>query len=216
VLAGNARLSAMFGTFKWSSDTRSSGRILGDAPHPSGFTFDFKSNSKVGSTKLGFANDKVTTISHMPPQPPKPGTVPLKQEHLDGVLDPLSAVMALTRSSAANPCNRKIAVFDGKQRFDLVFSLKGQARITEQKPSGQPGVGVVCKVKYVPIAGHKLDSEQRAMSISDGIEIILRPIPDANVYVPYQITIPTGAGPAKIVSKRVDIVNGGRPIALVH
>jgi hypothetical protein len=37
------------------------------------------------------------------------------------------------------------------------------------------------------------------------------------VFVPYQITIPTMAGFATIVSKRVEIISPGKPqIALLH
>jgi hypothetical protein len=46
---------------------------------------------------------------------------------------------------------------------------------------------------------------------------MLRPIPSANVFVPYQITVPTMAGTATIISKRVDIILNGKPqIALLH
>jgi hypothetical protein len=69
----------------------------------------------------------------------------------------------------------------------------------------------------LPIAGHKVDPETQFMAASDAIEVALRPIPAANVLVPYHITIPTLLGPVSIVSKRVDIVSPGKPeIALLH
>ena len=113
--------------------------------------------------------------------------------------------MVLSRGSSANPCDRRIPIFDGKERFDLVFSHKGEMKVTEQQPSGQPGIAHVCRVKYLPIAGHKVDSETRFMAANNEIEVALRPIPSANVFMPYQITIPTMAGSATIVSKRVEI-----------
>ena len=55
------------------------------------------------------------------------------------------------------------------------------------------------------------------MASTDAIELSLRPIPSANVFVPYQITIPTIAGYATIVSKKIEIVLPGKPqIALTH
>ena len=55
------------------------------------------------------------------------------------------------------------------------------------------------------------------MAANDGIEVALRPIPSANMLVPYQINIPTMAGYASIVSKRVEISSPGKPqIALTH
>ena len=216
-LIGNVRLSILLGAFTWDGFTRSFGLIVNQAPKPAAFAFDFKSNMKAGSTKIEFANGEVTEVMHLPAAPAKPDTIPVREQHLKGVLDPLSAIVAVSRGSSTNPCDRRVPVFDGKERFDLILSPKGETKITEQQPSGQPGMAHVCRVRYLPIAGHKIDSDTRYMAANDAIEVMLRPIPSANVFVPYQITIPTQAGVATIVSKRVDIVLNGKPqIALLH
>lgn len=216
-LAGNARLSVLLGAFTWDGITRSFGLIANQALRPAGFSFDFKSSMKSGSTKMAFADGEVTDITNLPPAPPKPDVIPVREQHLKGVLDPLTAVLAVSRGSTANPCDRRLPVFDGKERFDIILSPKGEAKITEQQPSGQPGMAYVCKVRYLPIAGHRVDSDTKYMAANDGIEVMLRPVPSANVYVPYQVTIPTLAGTATIVSKRVDIaLNGKTQIALLH
>jgi len=89
--------------------------------------------------------------------------------------------------------------------------------VTEQQPSGQPDVAYVCRVKYQPIAGYKLDRETEFMASNDAIEVALRPIPSANVFIPYQATIPTLAGSAAIFVKRIEIDSPGKPqIALTH
>jgi hypothetical protein len=216
-LLGNAKLSVLLGAFSWDAETRSFGLLVNQAPKPASFTFDYKSNLRNGSTKLGFANGAVTDISHLPPEMPRPDTVPLREQHLKGVVDPLSAIMMLARGSSANPCDRRIPIFDGKERFDLVLSYKGQVKVSEQQPSGQPAIAYVCRVKYRPIAGHKVDAESSHLATSDAIEVSLRPIPSANVLIPYQITIPTLIGYATIVAKRVEIESPGLPqIALLH
>jgi hypothetical protein len=75
----------------------------------------------------------------------------------------------------------------------------------------------VCRVRYLPIAGHKADSETSYMAANNEIEVALRPVPSANVLIPYQVNIPTMAGSATIVSKRVEIDSPGKPqIALLH
>ena len=80
--------------------------------------------------------------------------------------------------------------------------IKGEVKVNEQQPSGQPAIAHVCRVKYKPIAGHKADAENSYLATTDAIEVSLRPIPSANVLVPYQITIPTLLGYATIVSAR--------------
>jgi hypothetical protein len=216
-LVGNAKLSILLGAFTWDGFTRSFGSIVEQSPKPASFSFDFKSSAKSGSTRMEFANGGVTEIKNLPVAPSKGEVIPVREQHLKGVLDPLSAIMAMSRGSSANPCERRVPIFDGKERFDLVLSPKGETKVTEQQPSGQPGMAHVCRVRYLPIAGHKIDSDTKYMAANDAIEVMLRPIPSANVFVPYQVVIPTMAGTATIVSKRVDIILNGKPqIALLH
>ena len=216
-LTGNAQLSALLGAFKWRGATRSSGLIAANGPRPGGYTFDFAGPGKSGAIKMAFTGDSVSSLTHDPVAPPEAGTVPIKDHHLKQVLDPLSAIMALSRNTSDNPCDRRLAVFDGKQRFDLALSFSRQEPISETRPSGQPGVAFVCRVRYLPIAGHRMTDSTRNLSESSGIELSLRPVPSANLFIPHQITIPTGAGPATLTSLRVDIVTPrNEQIALSH
>jgi hypothetical protein len=216
-LTGNAQLSLLLGAFTWIGETRAFGLIANQTPRPAAFSFDFRANTKTGSTKINFANGAVLDVRHSPPATAKPDTVPLRAQHLKGVLDPLSAVMVVARYANPDPCDHRLPIFDGKERFDLLLSYKGQVKVNEQQPSGQPAIAHVCRVKYQPIAGHKVDAESSYLATTDAIEVSLRPIPSANVLIPYQITIPTLIGYATIVSKRVEIESPGLPqIALLH
>jgi hypothetical protein len=216
-LNGNSQLSLLFGAIKWRGDAQASGKVASGVPKPQAFSFTYQGGKKAGSTKVAYSGDTITQVLHDPPKEPKEGTVPVQPAHLKAVLDPMSAVMALTKGTDGNPCARRIPVYDGKVRFDLLLSPRGTVQLTEQKPSGQPGTGYVCRVKYVPISGHKADEETKYMSGSDGIEVILRPIPSANAFVPYKVTIPTMAGPATLTAKRVDITTAQQQqIALSH
>ncbi len=218
-LRGNAQLSALLGALSWKGETRTAGTLAANAPKPAGYTFDFNGIGKSGSTRMSFTGDNIANVSHAPPLPPQPDTVPVRDAHLKGVLDPLSAVLALARtaSSGSDPCQRKLSIFDGRQRFDLVLSFAREERIVEAKPSGQPDMALVCRVQYVPVAGHKVNDETRHMATTSGIEIALRPVPSANLFVPHQITVPTIAGSATLTSHWVQITtqrNG--QIALVY
>ena len=215
-LTGSARLSILLGAFTWEGETRSSGTIAGEVK-PASFSFDFKSSLKTGSTSFAFADDAVTSITQQPPPVANPEAIPLREDHLKGVIDPLTALMVLSRGSPSNPCQRRIAIFDGRERFDLVFRYKGEVRVSELTASGQPAIALLCKVRYLPIAGHKVDADTQFMAANEGIEVALRPIPAANLFVPYSITIPTRVGIASLQSKRVEIVTPGKPqIALLH
>ena len=216
-LKGNGNLSLLFGALKWTGTGESSGKLDADAIHPTAFVSTYKSSAKTGGTRMVYTGDTVSSVLHDPPKGPKEGTIPVLPQHLMNVLDPMSAVLAMSKGTSGNPCSRRIPVYDGRARFDLILQPRGTVQLSETKPSGQPGTGYVCRIKYVPIAGHKPDDETRAMAHSTEIEIVLRPIPSANVFVPYKVTIPTMAGSAVLKAKRVDITTSAQQvIALSH
>jgi Protein of unknown function (DUF3108) len=202
---GTADVSAMFGAFKWKGGITSNGTLDAAAPHPVGYQLNFKSKSKTGSVTLGFDKATVISVKLEPAKPPHPDAVPVKPEHLKDVFDPMSSILAITHANGPNPCNRTIPIFDGKVRFNLVMSAKGEQRIKEQKPSGQPTELKVCKVQYVPLAGYKPKDFNKPWVDYSGIEISLRPVPSANIFVPYRIAIPTTLGSAIMSAESVNI-----------
>lgn len=216
-VSSNAKLSLLMGALHWTGSTQATGNLSGNAAKPQSFGFDYQAQSKKGSTHMAFTDETVTQVLHTPPAKIKPDIIPVQPQHLKGVLDPLTAVLAISRGSNGNPCNRRIPVYDGSQRFDLVLSPKGQVQVSDKQASGQPNHGYVCRVRYVPIAGHKPDDATKFMSQNNDIEIVLRPVPSANVFVPYSVTIPTIAGSATLVARRINLVTAGQQqIALGH
>ena len=217
VLDGDAQISALLGIVSWRGLTRSNGSLHKGSPRPADYNFNFKSSANTGLVRIGFGKDRAKEVAMVPDMPVTSDEIRLKPEHVKGVLDPLSAVMAMTKGSATNPCERTLPVFDGKQRFDLKLSYRRQETINEMRPSGQPGVVIVCKVRYQPIAGYRPTADVKRMAESGDIEVALRPIPSANLFIPYEIRIPTAAGTVVLSSQTVDIVTDDRQqIALVH
>lgn len=216
-LSSQAELSVLFGAYTWKGAIKSSGTIVGEGPKPGAYSYQYKANSKTGSVDMTFSDGRVANTTLVPPSHPSKNSVPLQEQHLRNVFDPMSAVMALTRGRTTDPCGQKIAIFDGKQRFDLALSFRRQVRVSESVPSGQPDIGYVCRVQYIPIAGHKKEEKSQLVAGDSGIEVTFRPIPSANVLIPYQITIPTILGSAVITAQRTEItIPGAKQIALVH
>ena len=216
-LQSQASLSLLLGALHWTGATQASGKMTGDHAKPHSFGFDFQAQSKTGSTHMAFTEDTVTQVLHNPPPKAKEGIVPVQVQHLKGVVDPLTAVLAITRGRTGNPCTGRIPIYDGHQRFDLMLQPKGEMRVEESKPSGQPAMAFVCRVKYIPIAGHKPDDNTKFMAHNNDIEIVLRPLPSANIFVPHRVTIPTFAGSATLTVRRINVVtNNQQQIALVR
>jgi hypothetical protein len=212
--SSHVEISALLGAFRWKGVTRSAGVLSAGALEPSGYDFQYEGTSKSGSVRMGFTKGTVTSLTAIPETIEPADLVPLKQAHVKSVLDPLSAIVAVSRP-AADPCGRKMAVFDGKQRFDIALIPARR----EAVPSGRNSAeveGLVCRVKYTPVAGYRDNGDTRALAESNGIEVTFRPIREAGLWSPYRVTIPTMAGTVTLEATRFDVSAPGlAEIALV-
>lgn len=207
--SSSAEVSAMFGAFRWRGTIESRGTLAGNAAQPQTYQMNYKAK-KIGSVTLAFDKSGVKSVALVPAKPPHPDAVPIKPEQLKNVFDPMTSILTMTHASGGKPCDKTIPVFDGKARFDLVLSYKGTEKIVDKKPSGQPAQLVVCNVKYVPVAGHKPKDFVNPWVNYASIEIAFRPVPSANVYVPYRITVPTSIGAAVMSAENVTITSSDK------
>ena len=189
------------GVFDYSGAMTSMGTVLSAATKPGRYQFNYKQKAILGKKKkrsvaMAFDRSGVKNVKFVPPDPPSKKAIPVTEAQLKNVLDPLSGVMALSLGNIAKPCEQRLPIFDGKQRFDVVFSPTGRSE-------GEMG-GHVCHVHLVPISGHK-KGEGAASVIAGKIEVVLRPVPKANILVPSRVTVPTIIGAATLASVHVDI-----------
>jgi hypothetical protein len=202
---GKADVSAFFGAFKWVGNFSGSGALEPKGLRPAAFAMSYKSKKKTTSVKIGFAGKGVTSVALEPDKKPSREAIKLKPENLLNVFDPMAATIAISDAQPADACNRTIPVFDGKQRYDLRLSYKGREPLTERHPSGQPKELILCRVKYVPIAGHKPKDFVHPWIDYDNIEFALRAVPKAGIYVPYRVTIPSSIGSAVMTAATINI-----------
>lgn len=204
--SSNASLSALFGAFKWKGDIAANGRLNKDRPAPNSYQLSFKGNKKKGLIRLGFAGGGIKSVEVQPQKRPKPDQVPVNQADLKNVYDPMSAIMAISQAPRKAPCSQTIPVFDGKIRFNLAFSYKGQER------AGKDGEALtVCRVKYIPLAGHQPKDFENPWVDYDKLEIAVRYVPSAEIFVPYRVTIPTTLGAAEMRIGSVRISQPDQP-----
>jgi hypothetical protein len=198
-LAADAKIDTA--VFDYRGSMQSSGSVERTDARPGGYQFRYKQKvllgkKKVRSLSIDFDGDGVKDVTFVPPDDPSPKAIPVTREQLKHALDPLSGVMALSLGEIDHPCEQTLNIFDGKQRFDLVFTPTGRF--------DGPGKGEVCNVRLVPISGHK-QGEGADSVISGKIEVVLRPVPKANILVPSRVTVPTIIGSAVLMSEKVDI-----------
>ncbi len=198
-LAAEAKIDTA--VFDYFGAMTSMGSVISSVAKPGGYQFRYKQKAILGKKKkraleMAFDNTGVSDVTFVPPDPPSRKAIPVTKEQLRHVLDPLSAVMALSLGNIARPCEQTLPIFDGKQRFDVVFSPTGGAK--------RAGADHLCHVRLVAISGHK-PGEGSASVINGDIEVVLRPVPKANILIPYRVTVPTIIGSAMLVSEKVEI-----------
>lgn len=210
-LAADAKLSWGLGLYTWTSTTRGAGAITGETIRPDSYKYDYKLSTRTGGVRLAFKHGDISSVEVTPKPEAEPAVeiTPLSPQHLKNAFDPISALLVLARKSSDNPCDKRISVFEGKQRFELVMSFLRQEKIKETRPSGQPALAFVCRVRYLPVAGHKKNKATQAWADNTGMEVALRPVPSAHLLVPHRMTIPTPFGTATIMASHVEIVTPG-------
>lgn len=195
-LAADAKIDTAI--FDYKGNMSGSGTVPANMPRPTGYAFEFRQKTflkkkKIRSLQIAFDGPAVSKVTFVPPEDLSPKAIPVTPEQLKNVLDPLSGVMAVSLADLAKPCALKLPIYEGKQRFDIVFA-----------PLRRAGADHVCSVRLIPISGHK-PGEGSASVISGTIEIVMRPVPKANIVIPYSVSVPTIIGTATLVSERVDI-----------
>jgi hypothetical protein len=165
---------------------------------------------KTAQLRMTFDDRGVSSVSMFPGKRPNPRTIPVTQEQLEGVLDPMSGAFLSAHSENPNGdlnvCHQTLPVFDGLQRFDLVITPKRAVKVQRSTPGGYAGPAVICAVKFIPIAGYQPDNPGiRLMSQTNEIEVWLIPVRNTKMYVPYRIVLPTpiGYGSAVVTSIQV-------------
>ena len=132
-----------------------------------------------------------------PPNSPDPQRVPVQDAHRKNVLDPMTAAIMRVPGSGdtfvPQACNRKLAVFDGRMRYDLQLAYKRLDRVRSER--GYQGTVVVCSVTFAPVAGHvpSRPAIKYLMQLRSA-EMWLAPIAGTRLMVPYRVTLPTPLG----------------------
>ncbi len=208
-LHADARISVLAGLiFEWHGRTSSSGRVIGSSPLPAAYSFGYTTSNKGEQIRVKFAGKSVREIAVNPPPRRSSSRIPVTRQHMYDVIDPLSAVLLLSNvgvdKTGHDVCNRRLPIFDGKARYDIQLSYKRTKRV--KTTDGYRGPAQICKVKYVPIAGHKrADDESAYAARNESIEVWMVPISKSGLYVPYYIYIPTPVGAATLTAVNFDV-----------
>jgi hypothetical protein len=173
------------------------GTINGGQPMPTTYGATLSYDRKIDDVSMTLAAGNVTDYAVEPPLPPMPDRIPVTDADRRGVLDPMTSMLNRVAGSgdpvSPEACNRKVAVFDGRVRYDLHSEFKRMEIVKAER--GYEGPAVVCAVYFTPIAGYVPDRPaiKYLVTLRDA-EVWLAPIVGTRVVVPFRFSMPTPLG----------------------
>jgi hypothetical protein len=190
-----AGLMRIFASGRGQSTVR--GSVSGGQLAPSIYESSIFTDKKYDEVRMVISAGTVKRSVADPPTVPSPDRIPITEAHKRNVSDPMTASIYRVPGNGdpAGPqaCQRTLAIFDGRMRYDLRLAFKRLEQVRSEK--GYQGTAVVCAVYFSPIAGHvparaaiKYLAELRDM------EMWLAPIAGTRMMVPYRISVPTPIG----------------------
>jgi hypothetical protein len=185
------------------------GTMKNGALLPASFSSSMLEDGEHTELKITFEEGNVTDLVDKGPVPAD--RVPLREEHMRGVSDPLSALLlANSNSLARQTCERTLAIFDGWRRYDLVLSFKRMEELARKPYEGRV---LVCNVVLRPIAGHRANSMvMKYIAGRRDIEIAFAPIASAGFLAPLRLSVPTLLGTISVDATQFDTAPLATPV----
>jgi hypothetical protein len=189
--------------FPWTIQIGSKGNVLGMTLQPlqhdqtSNFQGKDRSVTLVYDGHGGFVERKVAPDAHEDAR----DDVPADQTR--DTLDIVSGVLAGLRNvDRTGSCNGRVPVFDGRRRFDLVYSDDGHEKLEASGVATFDGDALRCAVKVEPVAGfwrknqkkfftRKVDGEDQVVPI----EVYIARVGASKTEVPVRIESASPFGP---------------------
>jgi hypothetical protein len=190
------KLSGSYGfLFNNGSFSASASGLLGDGgPTSTAYVQTIKSDDDE-LTRIKFTDGNATKTTITPPPGPKQtlNRIPLKDEDLLNVMDPLSAILSMAikaGQSETEMCAGDVPVFTGLVRAKLTLS-----------PANETPLQVLCKVKFTPISGHRNTANVKRIAASDALRVGFPRKSDGKFRLPQSISVPLKFGTLIITRK---------------
>ncbi|MEP9376797.1 DUF3108 domain-containing protein [Aquabacter sp. CN5-332] len=199
-IAGTGKVSGILRAVSSGKGTAAArGTMEGGKPTPTVFAVNTEADGKVEAVRIGFAGTAVKELEVDPEPKPLPDRIEMTDAHKANVIDPMSGAFVAVPGTgsllSAAACTKAIPIFDGRQRYDVTLTFLRMEDVKADK--GYAGPAVVCRVGYVPVAGHRpTRSTVKYMQANKEMFVWLVPIAGTRLMAPFKVSIATMIGTA--------------------
>jgi len=175
----------------------SRGTISDGQPVPTSYAATIIDGRRIDDVRMALAGGNVKDYTVEPPVRPDPDRIPVSDADRRGVLDPMTSVLDRVAGGgdpvSPEACNRRVAVFDGRIRYDLQSEFKRMEVVKADR--GYEGPVVVCALYFRPISGYEpgRTAIEYLVALRDA-EVWMAPIAGTRVLVPFRFSMPTPLG----------------------
>lgn len=163
------------------------GQFVAGSAIPASFRNQTRRNGVERYSQVSYAADGTVHGSSNPP----PSTL-VPPEATRGTVDNLSAYLRLERQLATKGiCAMTVPVFDGRHRYDLVFTDAGQQTLTPQGGQNFEGIATACNMTR---RNHTMDEAEKDEGARSGTIWYARLIPGSNMLFPVRMKLTTHIG----------------------
>ena len=177
--------------------TESEGTVVAGGLHPNVYMSDSHSRIRHRFARLQFRADGnvLTTLAPSDDSSYTPAT----DQQIKGSVDPLSGILQAGYIVAQQEhCAARIPIFDGRRRYDLVFTDEGIEHIPRSDDYAYAGDARRCAINMIKIAGLTTDSDSSYGENADRAIVWLATLhPDAPP-LPVQLEFTGSWGPMKV------------------
>jgi len=186
------------------------GWLSGIKISPTRYTMAAITNKKPTNVRMSSGSSGFQKVNAKPRLKKRPDRVPVTGRHRNGTLDPVSAILMPvprhTKTLSRKACARTLPIFDGWTRYDIKLSYAGMRTV---KIKGYKGKVVVCKIRWVPVAGHRPGKGNvKYMQNNRDMKIWLAPVGQLPYLVPLRISIRTKVGQLVVDARKVRVATG--------
>lgn len=159
----------------------------------------FNAASKKNRTVTVFADENGVGSDVQPPFGSM-GQPPANAEQRNRALDPVAAFLSMSLQGGAEPCDRTIPVFNGKEAFDLRL-VPDKIEMVDLR--GYEGIAYKCKLYYTPVAGYDPEDMADPDDYAKPLSVWLAQLPNGAT-IPVKIRMRVGGVGVRIAVKSIE------------